>query len=322
MSNFVGSREEDYLDLSANSSSRLDFVNNDIWDGLFSPSNGQQPQTSSYSLSDVFREQVAVEEFDGNFNKSTGREAKKQSPQSVSDAGSEQQQQFASVSNEFKEVSPSSHQSSSCPTAKSSTKSENNSIGSTTKTSSNSTIQLDYSRLKAEHRKLKKYFEADYKNRFKPLPINETVRRLCNCESTSLDLYISKKDKLDLLDEGLESGNWDVVVTIIQFIKRTLDNPIFRSILMERPEAAQIYVTYLKESGDRQELLYTLYGLGRIVEATMEEFKIACQHKDPKKKLDSLRHCLHDGFHHPDLINERKFLEEWICLLETHTGTK
>nr|CAD2161835.1 unnamed protein product [Meloidogyne enterolobii] len=36
MSNFVGSREEDYLDLSANCSSRLDFVNNDIWDGLFS----------------------------------------------------------------------------------------------------------------------------------------------------------------------------------------------------------------------------------------------------------------------------------------------
>uniref|UniRef100_A0A914N5S5 Uncharacterized protein n=1 Tax=Meloidogyne incognita TaxID=6306 RepID=A0A914N5S5_MELIC len=65
-----------------------------------------------------------------------------------------------------------------------------------------------------------------------------------------------------------------------------------------------------------------MIGLGRIVEATMEEFKIACQHKDPKKKLDSLRHCLHDGFHHPDLINERKFLEEWICLLETHTGTK
>uniref|UniRef100_A0A915NCM0 Uncharacterized protein n=1 Tax=Meloidogyne floridensis TaxID=298350 RepID=A0A915NCM0_9BILA len=100
MSNFVGIREEDYLDLSANCSSRLDFMSNDIWDGLFSPSNGQQPQTSSYSLSDVFREQVAVEEFDGNFNKSTGREAKKQSPQSVSDAGSEQQQQFASVSNE------------------------------------------------------------------------------------------------------------------------------------------------------------------------------------------------------------------------------
>uniref|UniRef100_A0A915M908 Uncharacterized protein n=1 Tax=Meloidogyne javanica TaxID=6303 RepID=A0A915M908_MELJA len=321
MSNFVGIREEDYLDLSANCSSRLDFVNNDIWDGLFSPSNGQQPQTSSYSLSDVFREQIAVEEFDGNFIKSTGSQEKKQSPQAVSDANSEQQQQVASVSNEFKEVSPSSHQSSSCPTAKSSTKSENNSICSTTKTSSNSTIQLDYSRLKAEHRKLKKYFEADYKNRFKPLPINETVRRLCNCEPTSLDLYISKKDKLDLLDEGLESGNWDVVITIIQFIKRTLDNPIFRSILMERPEAAQIYVTYLKESGDRQELLYTLYGLGRIVEATMEEFKIACQHKDPKKKLDSLRHCLHDGFHHPDLTNERKFLEEWICLLETHTSS-
>uniref|UniRef100_A0A914L9Z3 Uncharacterized protein n=1 Tax=Meloidogyne incognita TaxID=6306 RepID=A0A914L9Z3_MELIC len=322
MSNFVGIREDDYLDLSANCSSRLDFVNNDIWDGLFSPSNGQQPQTSSYSLSDVFREQVAVEDFDGNFNKSTGSQAKKEPPQSVYDSGSEQQQQLASVLNELKEVSPSSHQSSSCPTAKSSTKSENNSICSTTKTSSNSTIQLDYSRLKAEHRKLKKYFEADYKNRFKPLPMNETVRRLCNCEPTSLDLYISKKDKLDLLDEGLESRNWDVVITIIQFIKRTLDNPIFRSILMERPEAAQYYVTYLKESGDRQELLYTLYGLGRIVEATMEEFKIACQHKDPIKKLDSLRHCLHDGFHHPDLTNERKFLEEWICLLETHTNSK
>ena len=47
--------------------------------------------------------------------------------------------------------------------------------------------------------------------------MNETVRRLCNCEPTSLDLYISKKDKLDLLDEGLESRNWDVVITVLFF---------------------------------------------------------------------------------------------------------
>jgi hypothetical protein len=51
----------------------------------------------------------------------------------------------------------------------------------------------------------------------------------------------------------------------------------------------------------------------------MEEFKIACKHKDPRKKLEALRHCLLDSFHHTDLVNERKHLEEWIALLETHT---
>lgn len=312
----ASARGEDYWDLSTSSSTRLDFVNNDLWDGLFSPSNG----LSFSSSNNVFKEQIVVDE---DFDKEDGCSQRKNKPETVT---SVEQQLFSSVLNESNKVSPSSQQSSSCPTVVdgssiSTNKSENtNSFDSANKISSNnSTIQLDYTRLKAEHRKLKEYFEADYKNRFKPLPIKETVRRLCNCEPTSLDLYISKKDKLDLLDEGRESGNWYVVIMIILFLKRTLDNSIFRSILIERPDAGQYYVTYLRESGERQELLDTLYGLGRIVEATMEEFKIACQHKDPKKKLVSLRRCLIDGFHHPDLATERRFLQEWISLLEAHT---
>uniref|UniRef100_A0A1I8BQR9 Homeobox domain-containing protein n=1 Tax=Meloidogyne hapla TaxID=6305 RepID=A0A1I8BQR9_MELHA len=261
----ASARGEDYWDLSTSSSTRLDFVNNDLWDGLFSPSNG----LSFSSSNNVFKEQIVVDE---DFDKEDGCSQRKNKPETVT---SVEQQLFSSVLNESNKVSPSSQQSSSCPTVVdgssiSTNKSENtNSFDSANKISSNnSTIQLDYTRLKAEHRKLKEYFEADYKNRFKPLPIKETVRRLCNCEPTSLDLYISKKDKLDLLDEGRESGNC---------------------------------------------------GLGRIVEATMEEFKIACQHKDPKKKLVSLRRCLIDGFHHPDLATERRFLQEWISLLEAHT---
>jgi hypothetical protein len=76
------------------------------------------------------------------------------------------------------------------------------------------TVHLDYARLKAEHRKLKKYFENAYENRYKTPPISETIRRISRCENVTLDFYRSKKEKTDLLDAALELDDWDVIVTV------------------------------------------------------------------------------------------------------------
>lgn len=208
-------------------------------------------------------------------------------------------------------------------TAMSSTVSTRDGYGSSNslesqQTASDFTVHLDYARLKSEHRKLKKYFENAYDNRYRTPSVTETIRRLARCEPVPLDFYKSKKEKWDLLDAALELDDWDVVITVILFLKQTLDNSLFRQCLLERPTAAQHYVTYLHESGEKQELLDTLFGLGRIADAAVLEFAQASRCKDPKKQLEALRNCLLSGFSHPELVNERRHLEEWITLLAAH----
>lgn len=198
-------------------------------------------------------------------------------------------------------------------------KESNNSVESHT-AASDITVHLDYARLKSEHRKLRKYFENADANRYKTPSVTETIKRLSRCEPVALDFYRSKQEKMCLLDTALELNDWDVVVTILLFFKTTLKNSIFRQCLLERPVAARHYITYLRESGENQELIDTLFGLGQIEEAAMLEFAIACRYQDPKKKLDALKNCLLSGFSaHPNLVNEKRHLQEWIALLETHT---
>ncbi|KAF7632887.1 hypothetical protein Mgra_00007746 [Meloidogyne graminicola] len=320
-SNMINAGEETYWDLAT-----FNCGNNNVWDGLFSPSNGQSFCSSSNDIFNDQKDKNLSQDVCNNKNNIIEKSSETKSMLEDSQLIDSVKVKTSPVNNwnqnDFFTNYPSSHHSSSVVSSAIST---NKSINDNSVASNNIilgsdvTIHLDFERLKSEHRKLKKYFEIDYKNRFNPPSISEAVRRLCLCEPVSLDLYISKKDKFDLLDEGLQSYNWDVVVMIVLFLKRTLDNSIFRSALIERPDAAQYYVTYLRESGEYEELLYTLYGLGRIVEATMEEFKMACNHKDPIKQLRALQRCLLDGFQNPDLTTERRHLQEWISLLETHT---
>ncbi|KAI1704636.1 spermatogenesis-defective protein 39 [Ditylenchus destructor] len=137
------------------------------------------------------------------------------------------------------------------------------------------TVQLDYSRLKSEHKKLQKHFENIRKERYNPLPVYEAVKRLRQCQPVSLDLYKSKQDKLNLLEAALDTCDHDVICVVVLFLKRTLANSIFREILIMKEIAAEHYVQYLRESGDHSELCDTLFALGRCEEAAM--FKLVSE---------------------------------------------
>uniref|UniRef100_A0A914HYI0 Uncharacterized protein n=1 Tax=Globodera rostochiensis TaxID=31243 RepID=A0A914HYI0_GLORO len=122
------------------------------------------------------------------------------------------------------------------------------------------TVHLDYTRLKTEHQKLKKYFESACDSRYKTPPVHETARRLCRAEPVALDLYKSHREKMELLQAALAECDWDGIMTVLLFIKRTLSNALFRQCLMEHPKAARHYITYLRETGDSTELADTLFG--------------------------------------------------------------
>ncbi len=98
--------------------------------------------------------------------------------------------------------------------------------GSVGSYSSESTTQLDYSRLKAEHRKLQRHFEVRMTSstviavqnmrldRYRAPEIEETTRRLLRGEATVLELYRTKREKLALLDAAIECADGNAIIAV------------------------------------------------------------------------------------------------------------
>ncbi|KAL3075500.1 hypothetical protein niasHS_012007 [Heterodera schachtii] len=287
---------------STSSRNLMDSIEDGLWDGLF------QEKTNSFTLEHWENKLCIKEENDGksgddvpNPTKQCQKQhegtplTKELSPTSSARSGSVSLNIPSSIPTRNTALAENTNGkfSSSHNTEGSSTRESNNSNPS--QALSDVTIHLDYARLKAEHRKLKKYFESACESRYKTPPVRETIRRLNRAEPVALDLYRLHSEKMELLREALEECDWDGIITVLLFIKRTLSNALFRQCLMEHPKAARHYVTYLRECGDSAELADTLFG-----------------------SLEALRNCLLSGFSHPQLANERRSLEEWIALLETH----
>jgi hypothetical protein len=99
------------------------------------------------------------------------------------------------------------------------------------------------------------------------------------------------------------------------FLKRTLISSIFREVLILRPEAAEIYIAYLKAS-ESPELVDILLSVGRLEEASMVELALAFRKKQPDQKVKTLKRCLVSGLSDPALSVEAQFVRESINLLE------
>uniref|UniRef100_A0A0K0EHD3 Spermatogenesis-defective protein 39 homolog n=1 Tax=Strongyloides stercoralis TaxID=6248 RepID=A0A0K0EHD3_STRER len=176
--------------------------------------------------------------------------------------------------------------------------------------------QLDYTRLKSEHRKLQKYLEVVRAERFQPLKSQEIVMRLIKREPVSLDLLRTKEEKMDLIDYGIQYGHQDVIVKILIFLKSTLKSSLFREILLVKSEAANAFINYLYESEDYEELSNTLYALGRVSEAAMIEFFLASRKRVVEQKIHALKQTINSGFSDPGLCDSKNIVKDYIDLLE------
>ncbi|VDM94232.1 unnamed protein product, partial [Onchocerca ochengi] len=130
--------------------------------------------------------------------------------------------------------------------------------GSGESLSSNVTAQLDYSRLKSEHRKLQKHLEQVRLERYRAADPEITVRRLLRNDPVSLDLYRSKKEKLDLLEAALESYDGNVIIAVVLSLERSLETSVFLDIIKEKPIAVNHYIAYLKDMKNFDQLTSTL----------------------------------------------------------------
>ncbi|KAI6219604.1 Spermatogenesis-defective protein 39 [Aphelenchoides fujianensis] len=181
---------------------------------------------------------------------------------------------------------------------------------------SESTVHFDYARLKAEHHKLQRYLEHVRHERFQPLPVAEAIKRLRACRNVSLDFYRSKQQKVELLDAAVASLSDDIVIVVLMFLKRTMSGPIFREVLVCKPGAAQIFVNFLREGEEHQELTDTLFALGRSDEAAMVELSLALRTKGADAKLAALKRCLVGGLSSPTLQQEADGIREFVDLVE------
>lgn len=106
------------------------------------------------------------------------------------------------------------------------------------------------------------------------------------------------------------------------FIKSTLTNSLFREILLFKPEAADAYILYLKEAREYDELIETLYALGKSEKAAMFELMLANNKRQPEVKLQAVKKCLLNGFSDPSLSKEAEYIKDYIDLLDRKVGRK
>ncbi|CAI4222536.1 unnamed protein product [Auanema sp. JU1783] len=177
-------------------------------------------------------------------------------------------------------------------------------------------LDLDYSRLKEEHRKLQRFLDDVRHKRFTAVGVHEAVRRLLKGEPVSLEFYRSKNDKVQLLDAAIDMVDGNVIQTVVLFLQQTLSDSIFRDILLRKPEAAEEYILYLKKVRDYDELVNTLFALGRNADAAMVEFSAAIKNKVINQKIQALKKCTRSAFSDPFLSSEANLVNDYISLLE------
>uniref|UniRef100_A0A8R1Y225 Vps16 C-terminal domain-containing protein n=1 Tax=Onchocerca volvulus TaxID=6282 RepID=A0A8R1Y225_ONCVO len=187
--------------------------------------------------------------------------------------------------------------------------------GSGESLSSNVTAQLDYSRLKSEHRKLQKHLEQVRLERYRAADPEITVRRLLRNDPVSLDLYRSKKEKLDLLEAALESYDGNVIIAVVLSLERSLETSVFLDIIKEKPIAVNHYIAYLKDMKNFDQLTSTLLALNRTEEVALVLYSVACR-KQPSERIVYLKKCLNSCSAVSSLVAFSKSVNEYIDLLE------
>jgi hypothetical protein len=139
-----------------------------------------------------------------------------------------------------------------------------------------------------------------------------TINKILLNNSCSLECYKSLKEKEELLDAAIKSGNGDAILKVIFNLKNTLKPAIFLKIIAPRSEAVEHYINYLKTTMKIGEATDILTMLGRQEEAALLQFNAIVQSKNAIQKLDKLKKT-QELFTNPFLLNQ---VQSYINLLE------
>lgn len=119
--------------------------------------------------------------------------------------------------------------------------------------------------------------------------IGITINKLLFGKPCSLAIYTSLKDKEDLLNAAIISGNGDAILQVVLFLKNSLKPKLFNQIITARPSAVDHYVNYLTKTMKIGEASELLASIDRHQEAAILQFQSAVGSKNVIQKLEKMK---------------------------------
>ncbi|XP_041831469.1 spermatogenesis-defective protein 39 homolog [Melanotaenia boesemani] len=134
--------------------------------------------------------------------------------------------------------------------------------------------------------------KSEYKDYVSDWSHEETVQRLQQGKTVSLEKFRSLQDKLLLLDFAVSANDGNVITAVLIFLKRTLNKEVLFRELESRQTALRHFIHYLTETGDQSLLLELLRALGRLEDVALLQYKQHLSITDDNKRRDFLKSCL------------------------------
>lgn len=121
--------------------------------------------------------------------------------------------------------------------------------------------------------------------------LNRIIRSIINGENYYLHHIKSKEDKIRLLEIAIDSCDGDAILTIILFMKQTLNSKLFKNEISNRSEAIHQYLNYLKLTSQWNELISFQSMLGRSDDAAITAYTQAIRPRLLSSKISNLKRC-------------------------------
>ncbi|XP_078131236.1 spermatogenesis-defective protein 39 homolog [Sander vitreus] len=154
--------------------------------------------------------------------------------------------------------------------------------------------------------------KSEYKDYVSDWSPEETVQRMQQGKTVSLEKFRSLQDKLLLLDYAVSAHDGNVITAVLIYLKRTLSKEVLFRELTDRQTALRHFIHYLTESKDQRLLLELLRALGRTEDMALLQYKEHLGIADENKRRDFLKSCLSLPFSPEDSAH----VEDHYTLLE------
>uniref|UniRef100_A0A673ACP6 Spermatogenesis-defective protein 39 homolog n=1 Tax=Sphaeramia orbicularis TaxID=375764 RepID=A0A673ACP6_9TELE len=134
--------------------------------------------------------------------------------------------------------------------------------------------------------------KSEYKDYISDWSPEETVQRMQQGKTVSLEKFRSLQDKLLLLDYAVSAYDGNVITAILIYLKRTLCKEVLFRELESRQTALRHFINYLMETRDQRLLLELHRALGRTEDVALLQYKEHLSIADENKRRDFLKSCL------------------------------
>ncbi|GFY42420.1 spermatogenesis-defective protein 39 [Trichonephila inaurata madagascariensis] len=159
----------------------------------------------------------------------------------------------------------------------------------------------------------------------KILNAEQTIRNIVLGLDYSLKLFKGKDEKFNLLNAAVQSHDGNAILTVVMFLKNTLKRSIFQREISLYPDAINMYLSYLYEDHEVDELSNMLLLLNKPEDAAMLKYDAAILIQAPDRKIKLIENCLNTHFQSGSVnqflresVVEHKICIEHQIVLEDH----